>query len=796
MLVKIVAMGHTPALWKNVFHHLRVRLGELPFAAGIFSSEEEVRYLLEGFFPHQWRREQPDFLLCEPPAGPDWKRQQAFLREVKALADAPPVGLGLALHTLEHGLRSLVQGPAPVEVHLGERPRLHLSDPALVVPSFPAEFPRLRVNEHVQALHPRPAAGRAAGAVAPEAVPRDTVIGLNELEAVVQGEQALPPAEWLRRTLRAERLRLPEDGPVGLLREANGLFLFPGVPADHVTGITLGDVTFDHLLDLGQLNEHSRLFRALREAVQRCGEKHRRTWQGVTARTRTAEARTDVPVVCAGGPPLLREGLAAVLRGRGFARCACLAEPQEGYFREPALALQLADWRLADWGTQVEQPHLWELRAELEPLGEPLEGLLDWRALTAATPMPEREGGPLSGADIAREAEDLAARRRKAEEGLRMAKSRRLLLQQEAAVQQAALERLQALLEGPDAPQTWTGRLPAGARQVAVFSHDAEEAGALLQALPRVARKRWFDLSRYTDADSLRGLALDTLQDYRQDGALLITLAARERLQRLRTELAGAHADSEAALQECEEARAFYSEQCERLQDDAEALARRWVHDALSAWLDASQTRLLERLGAVRTRHERRWFSRALVSRVIMIPSSGENRVALQAACRRLYPRLNEGTSHTVHYDFEPLEALPDEDRRQVEQEAREAAEANPEAPPESTLRQRLARRLDERNEARLGEYLEVLSTELAGAHGDLLLIEHRREVAFAVLEHLRARHEALADVPAIVILPDYWAPPKHAGLPWPWVRVLCVRRMGALSSEDCVRHIEALYAA
>ena len=53
MLVKIVALGLDPALWKNVLHHLRSMLPREPFSAAIFSSADEIAYLEQEYFPAQ-----------------------------------------------------------------------------------------------------------------------------------------------------------------------------------------------------------------------------------------------------------------------------------------------------------------------------------------------------------------------------------------------------------------------------------------------------------------------------------------------------------------------------------------------------------------------------------------------------------------------------------------------------------------------------------------------------------------------------------------------------------------------
>jgi hypothetical protein len=786
MLVKIVALGLSPAIWKNVFHHLRNSLPDHPFAAGIFSSAGELAYLTREFFPHQWRREAVDFVLCEPASGADWNKRLAFLRKLNGDSQ-PPVALVLTLSALEHGIKQLIQSSPPVELHLDNQARFTVSDPALIIRNFPREFPRIRVNEHITTLRLRRAdvAGRD---LTPSAVRPGVVLGFSEIETILHNGEALGPDEWLKATLRAEKARLPRSGSPGLLREPKGLYLCPGLPASRVTGATVGGVTFPLLLDLGQLSEESPQFCAVRDALRKAGNRHKRRWREIGERIHVAESKTDMPVVCAGGLALVRETFAERLRARGFQRCSTLAEPAEGTFREPALLLLVGPTQREGFGAQVEEPHLVPLQEELLAPLRPLDGLLDWRALPYRS-IPA--GGPrLTAAVLREQVEELSLRERKAAEGANIADNRGLMLEQELHVLGTAQERLAELLEAREALQVWTGSLPRDVRQVLVFSHDQEEAGAVLQALVGVSRKRWFDLSPFTDADALRNLSLEHVQHYLSGGMMVITAASREKLRKLQVQIAERTAEVTGGLAECHSAQRFYGDESGKIEAAQEALARQWVRDALDDWLDEQFPALLERLEVLRRRHERRWFSRALVNRVAVVPSSAENRPALLAACRELYPGFNEEHSRTVHVDYEPQDELTPAEKKAL----RDAEGASP-SPPEA-FQVKLQAALAERNRRQFAAYLGVIAGELEQMRVDLVVIEQRRETAFAILEHLRRTLPALAETPAILILPEYWAPGPGEGLPWPRTRVLCLRRLGPLTAEDCSRHLRALYSA
>ncbi len=90
MLVKIIAAGLAPPIWKNVFQELRALLHEQPFSVGMFAAREELAFLMEEFYPRQWQRESPDFLLWDGAAQDDWEAQRPFLAGVGQLAAPLP----------------------------------------------------------------------------------------------------------------------------------------------------------------------------------------------------------------------------------------------------------------------------------------------------------------------------------------------------------------------------------------------------------------------------------------------------------------------------------------------------------------------------------------------------------------------------------------------------------------------------------------------------------------------------------------------------------------------------------
>jgi hypothetical protein len=787
MLVKIIAMGSSEPVWKNVFHHLRMALPDHPFAAGIFSTPDEIRYLLQDYYPAHWGAEAPDLLLSEPPTDALWSGRLAFLEQIQAGDPEIAEGIVMALPALESGLKQLIQGPFPVRLLLDNGAGFVLSDPDLVRRAIPEDFPRVRLNEYVTSLRWRQKDGRWVD-VLPHQLKPGTVLGLGELDTVVAAGATLGVDEWLRRVVKAAQARLAPGSVTGLIRESKGLFLFPGLPCDRVTGVTVGPVTFSGLLDLGQLTLQSPHFAAAMETIAKCSQRQVRRWRALARQYRAAEAKRDVPLWCAGEIDLLNQTVAAHLRALGYARCATVLAPQEGQFREPSLLIQISPWAGGGFGNQVEPPDVLDAGAEITAALRPLEGL------------PGVEAVPFDSADVmlpalppkalAAEKRAILARVTRAGSAATLINRRCLLLRQETGIVHEALARLAELLAGPDAARVWSGAVPSGVQKAIVYGHDSEQAGAILQALREVPKKRWFDLSPYTTPEAVAALPLEPLKEYGRGGLAVITAAARERMTEQRRRLEQELATALRGLAEAEAEQRRSRDEAAQAAAAGQQLVRRWVSQAAQAWLDASADPFEDLLGHVRRRQERRWFSRALVNRVLILSSQEENRAALLDACRAVYPRFSPELSVAVPYGFEPLLGLPGEERAGLLQ----AAEAK--GLDAAAARQRIQAELERQNEELFRAYLRLLRDNLDNFHADLVIVENRSSVAGRLLEQVRMLFPALREAPAVLIIPEAWAPPENTPLPWPWTRIVALRRFGAIAAQECAEALRGIHPA
>ncbi|MDH4224158.1 MAG: hypothetical protein OEW12_00755 [Deltaproteobacteria bacterium] len=777
MLVKIIAMGLSHERWKKLFGQLRAEAPGQPFSAGIFSTPEEITFLQGEVFRNDWRKDPPDLLLAGCESHGDLTGFLDFLGQAVQGDVAGRIAFCLVLPNLADGLKGLISGVPPAELVVDGRSRFSLKDPGLLISHFPKNYPRIRLNGHLTALRLARSGGVGPGEnpyaeVAIEELKLGHLLNLEEVAAVVDRDRVLRPSEWLKEVVKANRLKLPPGVPVGLYREAKGLFFFPGVPVDQVTGAVAGGVEFTRLFGLDGFEAGGAYRKPLLDGLEKAAHHHRQVWQTTMERVREAENKTDLPVLSSGGIATFSRVMTLLLQEWGFQRCAVIPPGEHPVLEEPALVLELSPAPPAPSGRrpQLEQPLVLPLQHELMPalrvLGEEtLWGDLPWEWVAQApqddTLTPKKVGV------IRKKVQEAVARSRR---GVEEQKKKLVLLDQEEKTFSRARENLGELLLRGGRVRVWDGRPPAGLSQALVLSYDQEEASLVLAALAGVAKKRWYDLSPYTAAEPLQNLKREPLTHYREGGGVVfVTPAAHQRLTDLYDSISSGLAHTRQEMDGCRETTRAHLQG----RDQSETLLRRvavqWMRKVLAEWVEQNMERLAEALELLRQRHEKQWFNRTALSRVVIVGSTEENRNSLLAACRELLPGFRPEKSLVVPYDFEGREgyspAEPDDD---------------------AGRRQR---------QVMLDDYLRVVVTEVGMMEGvDLILVEQSPEVAGLLMERLRGELPSLNEVPAIVVLPHTWAPKEDEGLPWPRTRVVPIRRMGRLTASECTQVLGGLW--
>ena len=781
MLVKIIAMGLEPKIWETFFATMRNGVSESSFSAMAFTSRQEMTFLATEFFPTLWNREKPDFLLCGTKDNGQSLIHTDFLHALPSQGSDKAEKV-LVLDSLEKGIRNLLTNFGQLEVRLENGSAFTFSDSACLVRSFPADFPKVPVHDLAGIVRLKKTKGQEIRLLD---LPFGTLLGFDEIEVLLHGADLRRPKDWLKAVAKQHGLkRIPPT--VGLIREKNGVFLFPGVPFHRIQGLRVDGIEFSHVVETKRLTADADQFVSFLGAVNDVAEVQEAAFHDHNLRLRRAELLTEIPIICGGSNIPLRETMAALLNRRGHQRCFSLNSLEDGLLKEPALLLKLDAWREYKPTVQVHEPLLMDLAKEVVDGLRPLEGLLAGRKLVFQPPPPSLP--EISPESFSQRKKRLADRAKKAAKAMKEEGRRHALLKQEVQVQETAYSKLTELLEAEEAVQVWDGTLPDNIHQALLFSHDKEEAGAVLQALSKVAKKRWFDLSDYTSADRIQSLSLDEVNHYREQGVILITSSSQNRLAALRNEIEEVLPHAKKSLEQCEREKAKQQEQLDSVDQGIIQLAQEWMWHTLDGWLSSHEEQLFHALDSLRDRHERLWLNRSHIHRALVLQSVQENMEPLLDTCVELFPAFNRNLSVVVPYEFDFQDELPEKEIAKIQDQARtEKLSAK-------ALQGRMETALRKRNESLFADFLQVVSGELVGVRVDLIVIEHHPEIATRILTHLRKTLANLTKTPALLVLSDNWAPPQGKPLPWEHTRAALYRRLGPISAQDCAEHLRPLF--
>ncbi len=794
MLVKILALGLEPQAWESLFACLRERLPQLPMAAAMYCNALEIAGLRERL--QGYHEESCDVLLCGLMLDSSLREQLELVEDI--CQQQPKNPMALVLPGGGHQLRKLAASNLSLQVEIPDRPPLSLYSPSLLIDNLPPHFPLVRVDAAIQRLifH---GGGPFSRRMQPHQLPDNSLVALDMLESI-HDEQDTPcsPRRWLKKILRQAGVQ-PAAKPVGLLKDAKGLFLFPGVPVGEIRCLELNGLRFDYWLDTAP-NSQLPGFEQLAEQLSSCGRTQARSWENVFQSIRQMEYKTDVPIWLQGGSPLLRESLLHLLQQQGHQDVQLRPQSSSFLLREPSLLLHL-DCTPPAAEAHIEPPQILLLGNELQQLMQPLHPLADWRTLRFQAPSEDNPQIPTNTDENAkilpapnpptmldRQLQNFQHRRDKLHDAVNMTHKRILMLQQTCDIHSEALAQLQLLL-GENSPLTnWNEASSPQAQKILLLSHDPEEAAQCMHSLAHIPQRRWLDLHPIQDAETLLRFPLHQLhaaacssqppvsaQDISPSvvnvdsesavesdtktspetsselavSMVLISARARSRLLQLQEAIQQELQQSQNTLLTLQERADFYRLERSKQAAEAPALVSSWTLATIQQWLTQHQP-WRQALECVCRQTERIWLAPANIHHIGISASSNQNRNAVLAACQQIFPLLRK-----QHHSAPPFSYKPEEQSLPPNQHP---------------------------NADAFQQYIQMLSAQFSAQHVHLLLIEHPYTVALAILSALRQLPH-FQSTPAILLIPDLQIPSASNTLPY--TRICWAPRIGSLTSDD-----------
>ncbi len=468
------------------------------------------------------------------------------------------------------------------EVQLSNGFRCTLTDPSLLLSHHIRRFPRIRVNGEIRKLVLRKG-GPFAGAVAPDALPLNQPLPLTAIESVETASESCEVEQWLRPFLDLQPQAVRFSQIRGILREEQGCFLFPGIPFNAITSLSVEDVTIPHLVRPGGFQPNAFPFQRLVDALKAAEASHK-------PEPLTTPQNFEDPVRCLGALPVLNELMESVLQRHGYRDVASLSElPNGRHNLESGLIwIQLTSFPNAavrgltlDWKEDLRDVvTLLEAHAETLQLHPPK---LVW-------------GSQLSRIELDQQLATLERKEKQLGREQQLSRNRELIYTQEAQVLQKALRQSQRLETLLQEARDWNeaSEHPESFRhsQALLLCEEEDEASEMMRQLLHVDRKRWLKLEDFPDPESLARLGDAGMPTADSECGVFTTPEARTQWEIL------LHATTQAA----EHAQSVRREQAntqERLKLELEGLAIQrgklvvqWLHGVLLRLLKRDQNRL------------------------------------------------------------------------------------------------------------------------------------------------------------------------------------------------------------
>ena len=457
-----------------------------------------------------------------------------------------------------------------------------LTDPSLLLSHHIRRFPRVRVDGEVRRLVLR-RTGVISGTLTLEELPLNQPLPLTAVESVETASGATATELWLKQFLDQQSHPIRPAQIRGLLREEQGCFLFPGVPLNAVTTLSVDDVTIGHLLRRDGFQPSAYPFQRLVATLQEAVDSQK------TEPILTPPNFED-SVRCLSTLPILNELTESVLLRHGYRDVASLAELPSGRheLESGLLWIQLTPFPNAvvrgvtlDWTEDLQE----------------VVGLLDRHAETLKQHAPRLTGGPpLSRIELDQQLATLETKEKQLRRDHQLSRNRELIYTQEAQVLQKALRqsrKLETLLEHVlDWNQVSENPEVFRSPQALLLCEDEDEASEMMRRLIQVDRKRWLNPEDFPDPESLAQLSEVGLPALESECQVFATPEARTHWEIL----------LRATTHAAEYAQAFHREQSktqERLKLELEGLAIQrcklvvqWLHGVLLRLLKRDQTRL------------------------------------------------------------------------------------------------------------------------------------------------------------------------------------------------------------
>jgi hypothetical protein len=573
--MQLVGIGFASSNWdslvkqlqKQLSHQLNAKL----FVDSVSATAAEISSKEFEYASAELKKLNADWVLFSPGAFETPEVCFKLLEELKNNS-AKNVNYVLVLDDLSHDLSALLKLQPVLE--LVNKMQFRLSAPEMLLTHHIRSFPRIRLDNDFQTIDYTNHFGILVRQSASD-VPLNTLIPLNNIQKFETENGDLAPEIWLQKFLGKQgKPALPERA-VGILREAKGCYLFPGIPFNSIQRLNFENIKVEHLIRLDECTLKNPPFKRFIEQMK--GE-HKR-WQKEHQQNKNIKA-----AVHGSGKYLIVNALLEKLFSEiGWTNVKLQTNTDSTLLPQKDTVY----WLKLDESPEIKSKLcLIDWSADLQQILAALEDFVELNDLQIAE---NSAVLPIQKAEFVKMREYLLTEEKALESTIHQAESSQMLYEQERDVLQNINAFSKILIAALSKSTTWEDAAENAAEakmsKALLLCEEENIAAELNLKLSKVQRKLWINPFKFQQPEDLTQFNTKMILSYLKPKNLIVTAAARAHLENL----------CRQAIEQGEKAETVFNEQnkiIEHAKTDAALLmknknnlALRWLHVSLKQLL-------------------------------------------------------------------------------------------------------------------------------------------------------------------------------------------------------------------
>jgi hypothetical protein len=570
--MQLVGIGFASSNWDSLVKKLQTEVpnqlsGKL-FVDSVSAADQKITSKAFESAADELIKLKADWVLFSPGAFETPEVCFKLLEELKNNSEKN-VRYVLVLDDISHDLSALLKLQPIFE--LVNKMQFRLSAPEMLLTNHISSFPRIRVDNDFQTMDYMNHFGILVRQSASD-VPLNTLIPLNMIQNFETENGDLSPEIWLQNFLRKpDNTALPER-VVGILREAKGCYLFPGIPFNSIQRLNFKNIKVEHLIRLDECTLKNPPFKRFIEDMN--GE--HKTW----LKDNQQNSKVKSPAVHGTGKYLIVNALLEKL----FSEIGCTNLKLQT--KTDSAQLPLKDdvyWLKLDDSPEIKSKIcLIDWRADLNHILAPLNNFVVLNDLQMDANYAQQ---PLQKVEFEKTRKYLLTEEKSLENKIQQAERSQMLYEQERNVLQKITSFSKLLINALSESTTWeTATQNAAVVKISralLLCEEETHATELNLKLSEVQRKLWINPFKFQQPEDLTQLNTKMIFTYLKPKTIIVTVAARAHLEKLCQQVIEQGENAEIVLNEQNKIIEHAKTDSALLMKNKNNLALRWLHVSL-----------------------------------------------------------------------------------------------------------------------------------------------------------------------------------------------------------------------